>query len=168
MNHEEGPDSIVEFAKHTPSLPSFNCSRVLTDTYWRPPKLITIMAPLVLLVDDEPDQVEMYRLGLEASGFEVVHAYNGADAVTRARDHRPHAVVLDVRLPDMTGWEVCAALKADPRTEHIPIIILTAAARASLPQQAVAAGCASYLLKPCFPDELTRVVREVITPHLQA
>ena len=126
------------------------------------------MAPLVLLVDDEPDQVEMYRLGLEAAGFRVIYAYNGADGMSRAREYQPQAIVLDVRLPDMTGWEVCTVLKTDPRTKHVPIIILTAAAEPTLPEQAVAAGCASYLLKPCFPDKLTRVVRDVIAPHLQA
>jgi CheY-like chemotaxis protein len=125
-------------------------------------------APLVLLVDDEPDQVDMYRLGLEAAGFRVVAAFTGTDALNRARDHQPQVVVLDVRLPDMTGWEVCAVLKTDPSTERIPIIVLTAAVVPSLPHQAAAAGCAAYLLKPCFPDELTRTVRAVVTPHLQA
>jgi CheY-like chemotaxis protein len=126
------------------------------------------MSPLVLLVDDEPDHVEMYRLGLEAAGFRVVFAYNGRDGVARARDHRPHAIVLDVRLHDMTGWDVCSALRTDPRTERIPVLILTAAAEPTLAQQASAAGCAAYLLKPCFPDELARTIRSVITPHLQA
>jgi CheY-like chemotaxis protein len=126
------------------------------------------MSPLVLLVDDEPDQVEMYRLGLEASGLRVVSAFNGADGVSLARDHTPHVVVLDVRLPDMTGWDVCAVLKTDPRTERIPVVLLTAAAEPTLADQAVAAGCAAYLLKPCFPDELTRTIRDVLAPHLQA
>jgi CheY-like chemotaxis protein len=125
-------------------------------------------SPLVLLVDDEPDQVEMYQLALEISGFEVTAAYTGAEALDRARGHKPTAIVLDVRLPDMTGWDVCTALKADPETEQIPIIILTAAASATLPQQAGAHGCAAYLLKPCFPDHLTRTVREVIATRQQA
>lgn len=127
-----------------------------------------LSSPLVLLVDDEPDQVEMYQLALELAGFRVVAAYNGTDAIDRARSLRPDGMVLDVRLPDMTGWDVCAALKADPRTQRIPVIILTAAASHTLPQQAAAAGCAAHLLKPCFPDELTRTVRDVVAPHLQA
>ncbi len=123
---------------------------------------------LVLLVDDEPDQVEMYQLALEFSDFEVVAAYTGADAVARARDHQPAAIVLDLRMPDMTGWEVCDALKTDPRTEDIPVIILTAAASPTLSRQAAASGCAAYLLKPCSPDRLIRTLREVIAPRLQA
>jgi len=127
-----------------------------------------LRSPLVLLVDDEPDQVEMYQLALELSGFDVVAAYAGAQALEHARARMPAVIVLDVRLPDMSGWDVCAALTSDPRTQHIPIIILTAAASSTLPQQAKAAGCAAYLLKPCSPDLLTRTVQEVIGGHRQA
>jgi two-component system, cell cycle response regulator len=122
----------------------------------------------VLLVDDEPDQVEMYQLALELAGFEVSSAYTGADGLARARERPPAAIVLDLRLPDISGWDVCAALKADPLTEAVPIIILTAAASTTLAEQAAAAGCKAHLVKPCFPDQLTRTVREVIAPHLQA
>jgi CheY-like chemotaxis protein len=120
------------------------------------------ISPLVLLVDDQPDQVEMYQLALEIAGFEVLAAYHGADALERARARMPSVIVLDIRLPDMSGWDVCAALMSDSRTRHIPIIILTAAASSTLPQQSKAAGCAAYLVKPCFPDLLTRTVQEVI------
>ena len=116
----------------------------------------------MLLVDDERDQVEMYQLALEVSGFDVVAAYDGADALAHARARLPSAIVLDLRLPDISGWEICSALKRDPGTKHIPIIILTAAASSTLPQQAEAAGCSACLLKPCFPDHLTRILREVI------
>jgi CheY-like chemotaxis protein len=130
---------------------------------------VAIRAPsLVLLVDDEPDQVEMYQLGLELAGYDVVCAYTGGEGVMRAREHPPAAIVLDLRLPDMSGWDVCAALKADPATARIPIIVLTAAAVSTLPEQAAAAGCAAYLLKPCFPDQLARVVRQVIASQPQA
>jgi len=126
------------------------------------------MRALVLLVDDEVDQVEMYRLGLEAAAFRVIAAHTGADAVVRARDHQPHAIVLDLRLPDMTGWEVCSLLKNDPQTERIPIVILTAAVEPSLAEQAAAAGCVTHLLKPCFPDDLSRTLREILALHPQA
>ncbi len=119
-------------------------------------------ASLVLLVDDEQDQVEMYQLALELAGYEVASASTGGEALARTRERRPDVIVLDLRLPDITGWDVCSALRSEPRTARIPIIVLTAAAAASLPQQAAAAGCAAYLLKPCFPDQLTQAVREVI------
>jgi CheY-like chemotaxis protein len=116
----------------------------------------------ILLVDDEPDQVEMYRYALEDSGFVVISASTGSDAVTRARDLGPDVIVLDVRLPDMTGWDVCRVLKADPRTEHIPVIVLTAAATPTLATDAANAGCAAYLLKPCYPDQLAISIRNVL------
>lgn len=119
-------------------------------------------APLVLLVDDEPDQVEMYQVALEISGFDVIAALRGSDALESARLRVPDVIVLDIRLPDMSGWDVCKALKQDDRTSGIPIIVLTAAATLTLPQQSQAAGCATYLVKPCFPDLLTRTVRDVI------
>ena len=118
--------------------------------------------PRVLLVDDEPDQVEMYSYPLQHSGFDVVGAYSGESGVARAREARPDVIVLDVRLPDMTGWDVCAILKTDPRTEHIPIVMLTAMASPGLAQQATSAGCAAHLLKPCYPDELARTVFSIV------
>jgi DNA-binding response OmpR family regulator len=124
--------------------------------------------PLVLLVDDEPDQVEMYQLGLELAGFEVISAFTGTDGIRLAIERSPDAIVLDVRLPDLTGWDVCRILNADPRTAGIPILILTAAATATLPDQVAGSGCAAYLLKPCFPDHLARRVREVIAPQVRA
>jgi two-component system phosphate regulon response regulator PhoB len=127
-----------------------------------------LAAPLVLIVDDEPDQVEMYCLGLESVGFRVVSAFTGTDGMRSARELRPHAIVLDLRLPDMSGWEVCATLKRETTTATIPIVILTAAAMPLLDEQAKAAGCAAFLLKPCFPDELARHLRAVIAPPLEA
>jgi CheY-like chemotaxis protein len=116
----------------------------------------------ILLVDDDPDQVEMYRYALEDVGFVVVGASTGSEAVTRARALRPDVVVLDVRLPDMTGWEVCKVLKTDPSTGNIPVIVLTAAATTTLAADAANAGCAAYLLKPCYPDQLAVSIRNVL------
>ena len=116
----------------------------------------------VLLVDDEPDQVEMYRYALEDAGFAVIAANSGADAVSRARELQPDLIVLDVRLPDMTGWDICAVLKTDPRTERIPVLILTAAASPTLETDATNAGCAGYLLKPCYPSQLTASIRAIL------
>ena len=116
----------------------------------------------ILLVDDQPDQVEMYRYALEDSGFVVVSASTGSDAVARARDLSPDVIVLDVRLPDMSGWDVCRMLKTDPRTDHIPVIVLTAAATPTLATDAANAGCAAWLLKPCYPDQLALSIRNVL------
>ena len=128
----------------------------------QPPVATPFKPPLVLLVDDEPDQVEMYQLALEMSGFDVAAAYNGERALEAARALHPSVIVLDLRLPDISGWDVCAALKADPQTLDIPVVILTAAASPTLPQRSKAAGCAAYLVKPCFPEVLTKTLQDII------
>ena len=120
----------------------------------------------MLLIDDEPEQVEMYQLSLETAGFEVISAYTGGDGVRLARARQPDAIVLDLRLPDITGWEVCGLLKSDPQSERIPVVILTAVDSPGLSDQAARAGCAAHLLKPCFPDQLIKVVRTVLPGHL--
>lgn len=116
----------------------------------------------VLLVDDEPDQVELYQYGLQTAGFDVRCAYTGAAAIEAARALLPDIVVLDLRLPDITGWEVCEALRRDPGTASIPVVILTAAASPMLPREAIDSGCAAYLLKPCYPEDLVRTLRAVL------
>ena len=116
----------------------------------------------VLLVDDQPDQVEMYHFALERAGFTVDDAENGTEAIAHVRAERPDVIVLDIRLPDMSGWDVCNVLKRDPSTARIPIIILTAAASPTLGQEAADHGCAAHLVKPCYPDELTQTVRQIL------
>jgi len=115
----------------------------------------------VLLVDDEPDQIELYRYGLEHDGFVVLEANEGAAGIAQARSANPDVIVLDLRLPDMDGWEVSARLKADSSTARIPIVILTAAAAPGLAQEGEAAGCAAVLVKPCYPSDLARTLRTV-------
>lgn len=116
----------------------------------------------VLLVDDEPDQIEMYRYGLEDAGFTVLQAGSGAAAIVQARSATPDAIVLDLRMPDLDGWQVCAQLKSDSATAAIPIVILTAAVSPTLPHDAARAGCAAHLVKPCYPSDLARTLRRVI------
>jgi len=118
--------------------------------------------PHILLVDDQPDQVHMYQFALEHAGFVVHDAATGTAAIAEARRLRPDLIVLDLRLPDMSGWDVCVALTRDPSTSGIPIVILTAAASRTLGDEAAQHGCAAFLVKPCFPDDLTQKVREIL------
>lgn len=116
----------------------------------------------ILLVDDQPDQVEMYHFALERAGFAVDDAQTGTEAIESVRNARPDIIVLDVRLPDMSGWDVCKALSSDASTAQIPIIILTADASTSIGDLASEHGCAAHLLKPCYPEDLTRTVRRIL------
>ena len=80
----------------------------------------------VLLVDDDPSIVKVVGKRLEVSGFEVLVAVDGQEALTKAQLGNPHVIILDLMLPTLSGFEVCAALKKDPRTQPIPVIIFTA------------------------------------------
>jgi CheY-like chemotaxis protein len=118
--------------------------------------------PLVLLVDDYPDAREMYGEYLETSGFGVVEAANGLEALQRAVDARPDIILMDLSLPVMDGWEVTRRLKADLRTAAIPVVGLTGQAHSGSSESARAAGCDGFVIKPCLPDDLVREIRKVL------
>src|SRR3954469_20557269 len=82
--------------------------------------------PLVLLVEDQPELRQLYAEHLVLSGFTVIEAENGADAIAHTGLHFPDVVLMDLSLPIIDGWEATRRLKADSRTAHIPIVALTA------------------------------------------
>ncbi len=114
--------------------------------------------PRVLLVDDYPDAREMYTEYLQYSGFEVVEAGNGQEALQRAVDATPDIILMDLSLPVMDGWEATRRLKADAATQHIPIIALTAHAMSGDREKALDAGCDDYDTKPV---ELPRLLGKI-------
>jgi two-component system cell cycle response regulator DivK len=118
--------------------------------------------PRVLLVDDYPDAREMYTEYLEFSGFDVVEAGNGLEAIQRAEDASPDIILMDLSLPVMDGWEATRRLKADPRTASIPIVALTSHALAGIADTAKKAGCDGLITKPCLPHDLVREVRNIL------
>jgi CheY-like chemotaxis protein len=119
-------------------------------------------APLVLVVDDFQDNREMYAEYLEFSGFRVLIATNGQEALDRAFADRPDLIVMDLSLPVLDGWEATRRLKADPRTRGVPVIALTGHALAGHSQGAKEAGCDGFLAKPCLPQALAEKVRQVL------
>jgi two-component system alkaline phosphatase synthesis response regulator PhoP len=80
----------------------------------------------LLVVDDEPDMVEMIKAALESASHQVVAAYNGNEGIEKARKERPDAIVLDIMMPEKDGFATCKELKEDPACRDIPILILTA------------------------------------------
>ncbi len=118
--------------------------------------------PLVLVVDDFQDNREMYAEYLEFSGYRVLVATNGQEALDRAFAERPDLIVMDLSLPVLDGWEATRRLKADPRTRAVPVIALTGHALAGHSQGAKDAGCDGFLAKPCLPQALAAKVREVL------
>jgi two-component system cell cycle response regulator DivK len=118
--------------------------------------------PRVLLVDDYPDAREMYSEYLEFSGFDVVEAGNGMEALQRAVDTAPDIILMDLSLPVMDGWEATRRLKADQRTKAIPVVALTGHALAGISEGARQAGCDAFVTKPCLPEDLVREIRKIL------
>ena len=115
-------------------------------------------APLVLLIEDFEDARDLYSDYLRHVGLEVVTADNAIDGIRAARDRQPDVIVMDAGLPGMSGWDATAALKSDPATARICVIMLTGHVFAEAEQQAAAAGVNVFLRKPCLPDVLHREI----------
>jgi len=118
--------------------------------------------PRVLLVDDYPDAREMYTEYLQFSGFDVVEAENGMEALQRAIDAAPDIILMDLSLPVMDGWEATRRLKADKRTASIPVVALTGHALAGISEGAKRAGCDAFVTKPCLPEDLVKEIRRIL------
>jgi two-component system, cell cycle response regulator DivK len=118
-----------------------------------------VNGPRALVVDDYDDAREMYAEFLAYKGYTVVQAENGLQAVALAASLLPDFVILDLALPDIDGIEVTRRLKRTPATAGIPIVMLTANAQSRMLQEALKAGCAAVLVKPCTPDELLEIVQ---------
>jgi CheY-like chemotaxis protein len=118
--------------------------------------------PRVLLVDDYPDAREMYMEYLEFSGFDVVQAGNGTEALQRAIDSTPDIILMDLSLPVMDGWEATRRLKADKRTATIPVVALTGHALAGISEGARRAGCDAFVTKPCLPQDLVKEIHRIL------
>jgi two-component system cell cycle response regulator DivK len=110
--------------------------------------------PLILLVEDFDDAREMYREFLEFSGFRVITARDGREALEQARELDPDLVLMDLSLPGIDGWEATRILKNDAATSHLTIVALSAHALAAEGERARKAGCDGFIAKPCLPGDL--------------
>jgi CheY-like chemotaxis protein len=118
--------------------------------------------PLILLVEDQAELRQLYAEHLVLSGFSVIEAENGVDAIAHTGVHFPDVVLMDLSLPVIDGWEATRRLKADIRTAHIPVVALTAHDGSGELQRATLAGCDWFVPKPCPPDALITEVRRVL------
>jgi two-component system alkaline phosphatase synthesis response regulator PhoP len=116
----------------------------------------------ILVVDDEPEAVELVEFNLEQAGFAVVTAADGAEALTKARATPPSLIVLDLMLPEIGGLEVCKMLRRDPATAGVPIIMLTARAAEVDRVIGLEMGADDYITKPFSPREMVARVRAVL------
>jgi DNA-binding response OmpR family regulator len=121
------------------------------------------LSPSVLVVDDEPQARTMLRLILARAGFEVLEAQDGYEALAEVDRALPDAMILDIMMPGIDGFEVCERLRGDERTADLPIIMLSAKADPKSISRGLSLGANEYLTKPVTPDDLTRHVRIVLS-----
>ena len=116
----------------------------------------------ILVAEDERDIRELIAYTLMFAGYEIIQASNGADAVDLAVQEIPDLILMDVRMPRMTGYQACEVLKQKPETKDTPVIFLSAKGQESEIQQGLGVGAVKYILKPFAPDELTAQVENVL------
>ena len=120
------------------------------------------MPSRILLIDDEPELLRALTVRLTAAGFTCVAASNGKEAFEKLAEQRPDLIILDLLMPEMSGYEVCRRLKEDERTSSIPVIVLTAVPGRTVKQTAQWLGVSSVLHKPFDSAELVSTVRDLL------
>ena len=119
----------------------------------------------ILVVDDTRDILLVVGKRLESWGYEPLTADSGEDGLQMAFEHKPALVLLDIMMPKMKGRDVCAKLKADPSTRHIPVIFLTALGLADHIKAGMDLGAEDYIVKPFEPAELKERIAVVLARH---
>ncbi|MEW6101254.1 MAG: response regulator [Candidatus Omnitrophota bacterium] len=116
----------------------------------------------ILFIEDEPDQVMMIQIRLEASGLEMICASDGQEGLLKAKKENPDLILLDLLLPKMNGYEVCKELKQDSLTRKIPIIIITGSGTKDIEEKCLAAGADACIKKPYDSKELVARIKSLL------
>jgi two-component system, OmpR family, alkaline phosphatase synthesis response regulator PhoP len=119
----------------------------------------------ILIAEDERDIRDLVAFTLRFAGYEVVTASNGEEAVVLAPKENPDLILMDVRMPRMTGYDACRLIKAETRLKDIPVVFLSAKGQESEIQTGLVAGAEEYLLKPFAPDQLIDRVRSILSKY---
>ncbi|NUP99870.1 MAG: response regulator [Armatimonadetes bacterium] len=120
------------------------------------------MAKKILVVDDEPHIVRLLKDALSRKGYEVITASAGDQAVAMAKAELPALIFMDVMMPNLSGFEACEAIRAEPLLEKTPIFLLTARGQERDVEQGKAVGADRYLTKPFSPRQLAQLVEETL------
>lgn len=120
------------------------------------------MKKKILLVDDEKDLVRAVSFRLEDAGYDVVVAWDGQEALEKAKSEVPDLIILDLMLPKMNGYKVCGLLKADSRYNKIPILMFTARAQEADRKMSEEVGADAYVTKPFEPEILFAKIEELL------
>jgi CheY-like chemotaxis protein len=116
----------------------------------------------ILVAEDERDIRELIGFTLRYHGHQVISAANGVEALEMARKTLPDLFLLDVRMPRLSGFEVCQQIKIDPELSRIPVVFLSAKGQEAEIQAGLAAGAVAYILKPFLPDDLVRQIEALL------
>jgi DNA-binding response OmpR family regulator len=116
----------------------------------------------ILIAEDEPDIRELVAFTLRFAGHEVTTTANGEEALHQASQLIPDIIIMDVRMPRMTGYDACRAMKADNTLKNIPVVFLSAKGQDAEIQTGLDAGAEEYLLKPFAPDQLAARVKDIL------
>jgi DNA-binding response OmpR family regulator len=119
----------------------------------------------IVIAEDEPDIRELIAFTLRFAGYEVITGSNGEEGYQLTRSERPDLVMLDVRMPKLTGYEACKRIKSEPELAATPVIFLSAKGQENEIEQGLAAGAEEYLLKPFAPDQLVDRVKAVLAKY---
>jgi DNA-binding response OmpR family regulator len=117
----------------------------------------------IVIVEDEPEAAEIYAEMMRISGYEVVKFFGGSTAVAEIADQKPSAVILDLMMPDVSGFDVLEYMKTEPNLSNIPVIIVSAKTLPADVDQGLQAGASVYLTKPVAYSELIRAIDEVLS-----
>lgn len=141
---------------------TFSVTIPQSKAFKRTPAKLAVMssAPLVLIIDDDASMLDMFSRSLSERGFEVCCAQSGEEGIQVAARLRPKVIVLDVKMPGMSGWEVLSTLKLDSQTAGIPVIMITVLEQEDIGR---ALGASDYLLKPIDPTQLMQAIEQHVS-----
>ena len=123
---------------------------------------MTEKKPLIMIADDEEDIKVILKAYLESTGFEVVTAYDGLNAIATAKENKPDLILMDIMMPVIDGVEATKQLKAQEETRDIPVVMLSAVAQSGMIEKAVEAGAADYISKPFEPVTVKEVIEGIL------
>ena len=152
----------VEFSKLSPEHRA-----ALEQLFEHPPAAEASTSKRLLLVDDDEELRRALQLRFESSGFQVITAANGLEALRKAREERPDLMILDLMLPHLNGYEVCRLLKFDQKFQHIPIILCTARSRQEDVAMGQLVGADAYITKPFDGKGLIAKAQELLAAKRQ-
>jgi DNA-binding response OmpR family regulator len=121
----------------------------------------------ILIAEDERDIRDLVTFTLRFAGHEVVATGNGEEAYHKALEVIPDLILMDVRMPRMTGYEACQRMKQEASIKHIPVVFLSAKGQESEVQTGLEVGAAEYILKPFSPDQLTERVKQLLSKYVK-